>query len=293
MSVLAIPPSGHSLALRLGRWTFALSALAAWMSLGRILRVDGIPYPRGLSALVDLSWLVTPAAALVTTVLFGACALVFARARSGALAAAAVMSALLALGTHLFASQWPGDAGSNRATSLPGASLAALVLVTLVAGRGVRGASRDERARERLGVDAAAGIVAASYALAGLSKLSGSGVGWAMGQNLAMHIASHAFYGVAWLRPLRESVAEQLWLCTALGVATLVIECSFVLFVLRPMRLAYAALGSAMHLGIGAIMGLHHYDWMLGMLGVALWSAAHDARERADVLSASHECASR
>lgn len=155
---------------------------------------------------------------------------------------------LLALGSTLVEWQWPPGVGVDNGLSLPALS----ALAWAIGGR-----------------EAACGTVAAGYSLAALSKLHGSGLGWATGLNLAQHISTHAWDGAPALLEARLALAASVPLCTALGAATFLIEGSAVLFLLPALRRPWALAAAAMHLGIALVMDLHHYDWMLVTLGLA------------------------
>jgi hypothetical protein len=242
----------------LGRVFVGVSLLFAWGSLAQILTVRGLPHPRGLAALVDLSYLVQPGGAAIATVVYLLALVAFVMGRRMDFAAL-VMIALLATGTHLQACQWPPGVGVNGATTLPGAALTAWWIT---------------RRFGQTGREAACGIVAAAYPLAALSKLTSSGLVWASAGNLSLHIASQSY--VAWpaLQPLRLAAADSPTLCGALGIGTLVIEGGVLAFLWAPARLPIAMLVVAMHLGIALLMGLHHYDWMFMVVGLAVWTQA-------------------
>jgi hypothetical protein len=185
---------------------------------------------------------------------------------SGLLAAA-----LLALATHLTESQWPPGIGLHNGALLPGGALTAYLIAHFVWRR------RSLAEREWVGIEAASGIVAAGYSLAGLSKLLGSGFGWAHGANLSIHIATHSHSGSAFMRPLRLAVAGNLPLCTALGIGTLLVECSFLAYTWQKARKPYAIVVALMHTSISILMGLHHFDWLFMAVGLA-WASQPNAR---------------
>jgi hypothetical protein len=253
-------PAGARLAL-------GLSLALAWPSPAKMLAYRGIPHPRGLSALVELSFLAHPVAGIALTLAYAVAVVAFvSRIRPGL--TAGIAAVLLALATHLYESQLPVGIGRHNASLLPGAVLSAYALAHVLTRR------RDTDTRDWFGIEAGAGIVAAGYVLAGSSKLLGSGIAWAEGSNLALHIATHSYSGVAFMRPLRLWVADNHSLCTVLGAGTLLLECSFALFVLREARKPYALLATAMHSCISLLMGLHHFDWLFMTLGIAFASRA-------------------
>jgi hypothetical protein len=231
--------------------------LLAWASLSRVLQVDGLPHAP--APLGGLTFLTQPGPATLCSLAFAVAAYGYVCNRAADLAMA-VMAGLLALGAALQRWQWPGEEGVNGAVMLPGAALVASLLA-----RRLSPAAR----RDAAGVEAAAGIVAASYVLAGLSKLSTSGWGWTGQPNLGVHILAQGYAGLGALGPLREAVAQSALACRLLGVGTLTIELGAIVFLWPSLRRGWAATAVAMHLGISLLMGLHHYDWLLTVLGVA------------------------
>lgn len=258
----------------LGHLCLGLSLLATWGSLARSFGRAGLAYPHGLSALVDLSALSSGPAGWALGGLFVAATGAFVWGWRPVRAALALV-ALLALAAHLQSAQWAPDSHqANRAVVLPGAGLVAYALGSLLAAR--RGKSAAEA--EAVGLDAACGVAAACYGIAGANKLLGSGFDWASEANLSMHMMVHSFGSAPGLGPLRQAVATTPWIASAAGTGTLLIECGFVLFVVPRLRRPLALAAVAMHLGIGVAMGLHHYDWMFFVLGLGLLSGPPEAR---------------
>ena len=238
----------------------------AWVSYNDVVSTEGLRFPRGLAAVVDLSWLVSPVAVAMQTAVFLGAVWAWGARRFPA-AAGLVMAVQLFLAEQLHLSQWPDDVGGNKAAVLPVAALLAWLATEAWARR--RG--RDALEVERLGYEAACGMAAACYMLSGLAKVDASGLMWASGSNLSLHITVHAYNGVSALTAFRLAVAEQLWLCTIFGVGTLVVECGYVLFLLPWMRKPLSIAATLMHLSIGLVMGLHHYDWMFVEIGLAFY----------------------
>ena len=246
-------------ALSPGRGLVAAGALLAGLGLLLRLRWDGLSHPRGIAGLVDLSWLArAPSQVALTVALIGALAWFI---RRGGAAAALLAGAVLLVQAWLLFWQWPVGSGVDNGVTLPAATLLAW---------GVGGLLVDPDQARRVGREAACGVVAAAYLLAVASKLQGSGLGWASGQNLALHISIHDAGG--WLSPLRRAVVDSPGLCGLLGVGTLLIEGSSLLFLFERFRRPWALLAVGMHVGISLLMGLHHYEWLLVVLGLALVS---------------------
>ena len=249
-----------------GRVFIGLSLLATWGTLSSVVRTVGLPHARGLSALVPLgSVTTTPAAIAFTAVFLLAVAAFVARLRP--LAATLVIVGLLALGGHVQSAQWAPQADfAHRALVLPGAGLTAWLLAAAIARR--RGAAPE--AADQVGIEAACGVAAACYTIAGMNKLLGSGLGWASGENLSMHMMVHSFGSLPALLDLRTAVATEPVLASIAGTGTLLIEGTFFLFVFPRLRVPYALAAAGLHMGIAVGMGLHHYDWMFMVLGLGL-----------------------
>jgi hypothetical protein len=244
----------------------AAGLLLAWCGIGNLQRVKGIPYPHGLSAWVNLVPLTEPVGLLVLSLLFVSAVVAFVLRWRPELAAL-LMGALLALFGHIQIAQWTGDIGANRAIILPGAGVLAYGLGRLWA----LPRDEDDAIAEGIGIDAACGIAAATYLLSGFSKVFTSGLGWASGSNLAMHISVHGHAGLAALRPYRLAMADHLWVCALFGIGTLIIECGFVFFVFPRFRKSLAIAAACMHIGIGLVIALHHYDWLFLCVGLGFY----------------------
>jgi hypothetical protein len=266
------------------RAVLALGLVLGWASLGRLLLVDGLPHaPWGLDGL-PMNGAVAATATVVFVLALGAFLIerrpdlaydaplatrggtgegthvsLFAPQDLGAIG----LVALFALGTTAMEWQSAPGMGINGATTLPGATLLAWWIA---------------RRMRNDGVEAACGVVGACYALAAMSKVYTSGFAWASAGNIALQIATQAWLAPEPLRALRLAVASLPELCSFVGIATLFIEGGAILFVLPRARLPMAALIVAMHLGISALMGLHHYDWMFTALG---WAVLGGRVERA------------
>lgn len=268
------PTVGQPPANRGPRALFAAGLFMALLSYNRVARMDSVAYPRGLARWIDLSWAVQPAAQGVLVVMFLVALVAWVlRAREGA--AAAVMIAVLWIAESLALSEWADDVGGNKAAVLPVASLFGYSVTRAWATR--RGMAPITV--ERLAVEAACGVCAAAYCLAGVSKVWESGLMWASGSNLALHITVHGWRGVEALIPFRLAVAQLLPLCTVFGVGTLIVECGYLFFVVPALRKPLSIAATLMHLSIGLVMGLHHYDWMFVEIGLA-WYVVGDQRGR-------------
>src|SRR5262249_43796694 len=155
-----------------GRWVLGSALALSWGGVSvELFSVPGLPYARGPAAWLGLDWLVAPLPLGVLSLIFFAALAAFLLRRAEG-AAAAVVVLLLAFALHLQVSQWPGESGVRHAPLMPAAALAAYALV-------LRLTHREAAAHE-----AACGIVAAIYLLAGLAKLQAGGLQWGQGGQL-------------------------------------------------------------------------------------------------------------
>ncbi len=246
------------------RLLIAIGIFTAAGSLHGAFSTRTIEYPRGISALIPLDFLLTPIAMVLLVTLFLAALTSWTMGIREEPSGWTVV-VLLALGLHLSLGHHPIDEVSNRAVNLPGAGLAAYLIWRKIARM-----QGDHSRQNRIGFDAFCGIAAICYALAGANKIWAPGVAWATGVNLANHITTHALLGSPIMLDLRLWVASQEVVCMLLGVGTLVIECGFVLFILRKYRPILSILAVVFHLSIGLIVGLHHPDWMFTVAGLGL-----------------------
>ena len=119
------------------------------------------------------------------------------------------------------------------------------------------------------GVEAACGVVAATYVLAGVAKLTGAGLNFLDPDYLGTLVLERSFLVPGGLSTLRQFVAESPLACTTLAALTLAAELGAVLFVVRRYRLRVAVVLAAMHVGIWITMGYTYISWVAVLLGLA------------------------
>jgi hypothetical protein len=238
-----------------GRWALGAALALSWLGVSfEVLSVHGLPYAHGAAALLE--WLVAPAPWVVLSlVFFGALAAFLLRRWQGV--AAVVATLLLALALHLQVSQWPGESGVRHAPLMPAAALGAYGLAWLFT------------KRERTAHEAACGVVAAIYFLAGVAKLEVGGLHWAQGGQLALLIAERSVDVPAWLAALRRGFALSPGLCSALAATAVAVECAGLLFVWPRARSAYAVAAIALHAGIAVLMGYVYVHYVLTVAALA------------------------
>jgi hypothetical protein len=239
------------------RALLGLSVLAAWV--GTALQVVGaerIAHPRGLSAAVDLSVLLSPAAwAAMTATLVALIGAHVVRWRPVATGVAVV--ALFALVTHVENSLYPGDSGVHHGKLLPVG-----VLIATCGGLAWGG--------EHVAREASAGVVAASYTIAGVTKLWASGASWVLTVNLPLLVAERAVLAPAPLAQLRHAVATSPGVCFLGGLVVLCIELAGVSFLWPRFRRPFAIAMIASHAAIGVLMGYSYPEWILVLVALGL-----------------------
>jgi hypothetical protein len=146
-----------------------------------------------------------------------------------------------------------------------------------------RGADVTPSARVGWPVRTAGLLVAGAYLTAGLSKLTFTGPGWVLGDNLRniLYAASDAHGGNA----LALLVADRPWLASLFAGGALAFELTLWLVLVRP-RLAplYAAWAAALHTGIWLTIGINYISWAVTVVAVVVdWPAVMDRLSRTPV----------
>jgi len=150
-------------------------------------------------------------------------------------------------------------AGEHHAKFLP--------FVALTGWLGARLLRRPDLAR-----DAAAGMVGAAYFTSGLSKLMGSGLGFARGSTVALLMAERAEPGTL-LGSVREALVQSPVLMASFAGGALLIELCGLAMIVPRLRGGYAVLAILLHTGIAVAMGYVYFPWALTVVAVA-WSAS-------------------
>lgn len=130
------------------------------------------------------------------------------------------------------------------------------------------------RSTEARGREAAAGVVAACYGLAALSKIVLSGWAWFEPANLGLLILERSVGAPAPLAALRLWVATQPAVCAGLAIGALLIELAGLLFVIPRLRIGLTVAFALLHLGIALLMGYVYLPWVLVAGGISLSSGA-------------------
>ncbi len=122
------------------------------------------------------------------------------------------------------------------------------------------------------GTEAACGVVAAIYTLAGIAKLRGAGALFCDPDYLGTLVLERAFHVAAPLAQLRLALAESRSLLTLVALGTLILELGGSLFVFHRARRPLAFALVLMHAGIAVAMGYVYVQWAAVVLGLAFWT---------------------
>lgn len=181
------------------------------------------------------------------------------------LGAAAVIAALLAI-RQVETRQWPGQMVVRLGKYVPAASCLTgwLIVVTLT-----RTLGWDEPRSVAAGWEAAAGVMAALYPLAALSKLKLTGWRWMRAEHHALMIAERAYTGPMWVRRARSAGSRSWAVCAFVGTFGLLSEFACAAYIFPDARIAVTATVLALHAGIGLFLGYFEPEWLLVMIAIA------------------------
>jgi hypothetical protein len=251
----------------LGRCVLAIGLWLEWMaSMTNALQAHSLPYTRG----ADMEAEVVPgrlalALGALAAVLYASLFL-FARGwEIGWTGLTAV--AVIAVGRQIEKRQWPEGVVIGLGNYYPSAgALLAFLIVRWLAGGPVA-------AREAHGWEAGCGVLAACFTIAGMTKHRKSGWGWTGGRNMALLIAERSYKGDSWVYRLRAKVASYPRACGVVAVGSLLLEdCGF-LYMVHPIRAAFAAATTAMFAGILVLLGYIEVHWVAAVIALTLLTA--------------------
>lgn len=181
--------------------------------------------------------------------------------RLGALAVLGCLAALRQWETR----QWAGDTVIRLGKYVPAA---ACLLGWVVAASATWALGWTEGASLAAAWEGAAGVMAALYTLAGLSKVTETGWRWVTPSHHALLVAERAFTGPRPIRALRRRAARSRVVCGAVGVVGLVAELACALYVFPDARPALTVAVLALHAGIVLLLGYVEPEWWLVMIAI-------------------------
>jgi hypothetical protein len=148
--------------------------------------------------------------------------------------------------------------------------------------------ARETRPNARVGwpVRTAGLLVAGVYLVAGISKLTFSGLDWVFGDNLRhiLYTASDAHGGNA----LALFVADRPWLASSIAAGALAFELTLWLVLVRPRLVPlYVGWAAALHTGIWLTIGINYVSWAVTVAAVFVdWPNLMDRLPRRSVADA-------
>ncbi|MDP2307391.1 MAG: hypothetical protein Q8P18_15300 [Pseudomonadota bacterium] len=180
------------------------------------------------------------------------------------LGAIAVLLVLLAV-RQIEKRQWPAGMVVRLGKYVPAAAclLGWVTAATLVGALGY-----SEPASRAAGWEAAAGVMAALYPLAALSKIKLTGWRWMKPHHQALLIAERAYSGPRWVRALRRIAGRSPRFSAFVGTFGLLAEVACVLYVVPDLRVLLTATVIALHAGIGILLGYMEPEWLLVMVAI-------------------------
>ena len=163
--------------------------------------------------------------------------------------------------------QWPGDIVVYLGKYV---AAAACLAAWLVAQPVLRLWGYPAEEARHLGWDAACGVMAGAFTLAGLTKLREAGVRWLEAKHHALLIAERAFSGPMWLRRLRLAVARSPHATQIIGVYGMAVELGAIAFVVPELRVAVLVALWALLIGFVVLLGYFEVEWATVALAVML-----------------------
>lgn len=237
--------------------------------------VTTLPFPKGLTAWINLAPLTQPVARNSINALVGVLLVLWAL-RKGEVLIPVFVVALTFFLSFIEEAFHATTADVSQGKSMPFAAWIAYV----IGSKFVR-PTAGYPDPERNGREMAAGTVAAGYTMAALSKLARDGAGWLDGRSMALMIAERADEWPDPIHSIRVFFTHHPELCAAgMGLA-LVVELAGLAYMKREWRYMYAFATFLMHSGIRLLLGYFHMDWWSTMVTIAWWSTTQTDGERA------------
>lgn len=161
--------------------------------------------------------------------------------------------------------QWAGDTVVRLGKYVPAAAclLGWLVAATILGWLGY-----SEAEAHAAGWEGAAGVMAALYPLAAVSKVKLTGWRWMKPHHQALLIAERAYSGPRWVRAARKAAGRSVRVSTFVGTFGLLSEFACAAYVFPDLRVALTATVIALHAGILLLMGYVEPEWLLVMIAI-------------------------
>ncbi|MFZ5482337.1 MAG: hypothetical protein ACOZNI_36585 [Myxococcota bacterium] len=254
-----------------GLWLLGAGLLLSWANSALHVLLSDRPFYLLSARLFDGRVRAARAAVLAVLSLgYGGLVVAFVRAGASERLAVAILACLVAIRQWEIA-QWQGDLVVRLGKYVP---TAACLAGWLVAQPILRASGVGEGEAWRLGWDAACGVMAGVYVLAGIAKLRESGPEWAKARHQALLVAERAYFGPRPLRALRLAVARSRASSAVVGAVGLGLELGAVAFLVPSLRPGLAGAIVAMHLGFFVLLGYVELEWTVVLLAITLLAGA-------------------
>lgn len=125
---------------------------------------------------------------------------------------------------------------------------------------------------ERVGWEAACGVLGAIFTLNGLMKWTQGGRNWFSARGLALLVAERAYVGAPWALRARRGLVSRPALCASLSIGAALLESAGFLFWIPALRVPLAAAWIVMLSGFGLFLGYAELEFMLLAFALA-WNA--------------------
>ena len=251
----------------LGRATVCVMLVYSWvLSVILYFAADGMPYTFNLAGMKTppprlLAW-----AALGLVVQIGLC-WAFYRTNHWLPELGILLNLYLIRVIHK--NTWDSDVVVELGRYVPFATALAWHLL----GRALAPTS-DPTLADRFGWEAAAGALAASMALNGVTKFTMGGTAWFTTNGMALMLAERSFFGPSWLRRLRLYLATLPRFSTALGMLGIVLETASLLYAVPSLRAVITVGILATVIGIEVLFGYFEPEWTLVYPAIAVITLA-------------------
>jgi len=164
--------------------------------------------------------------------------------------------------------QWPDNIVVDLGRYVPAAAcLSAWLVVQLLLW------GEDVAVRERIGWNAAVGVMGAAYTMAGVTKVREAGFRWARPSNIALLLFERSYSGPRWQRALRRFLAARPLLCGAGATVALWIELLAWGIVVPELRAPVVVAATGLQASITLTLGYFEPEWIAALIAVVLLAA--------------------